>query len=249
MIKTRHFLPDSEIAKAYDVIPHRIGMPRYFYPAVREFMGNIDGKNILDAGCGTGHLLLELSKHSRARLYGADLSKGLLSTARPRLPKSISLCVANLAEPLPIEQTFHIICLTEVIETLKDPRSVIHNLKQHLKIDGEFVITVPNLTAFHPFYKLASPYLPHRINLLLVPWEHTFGNPQPIDTAFEYDEIVDLLNASGLQIIALRGYEYLPYLFNLPIYRRHHLTVDKLLTRKGMHRYALRLFFKCRISQ
>ena len=247
MIKTRHSLSDSDIAEAYDRIPHRIGMPPYFYPSVRKFMGEIDGKQVLDAGCGTGRLLAELSRGSTAHLYGVDLSHGLLSEARKRLPASVMLRTANLAEPLPLDGVFDIICMTEVMETLKDPVSVIRNLKRHLKDNGEFIITVPNLTAFYPLYKLASDRLPHKINMLLVPWEHPLGNPQPIDTALEYREIVGLIRDAGLQITAVRGYEYLPFLLNMlsPLKKRH-LSLDDFLAGRAAHRRALRVFFKCR---
>jgi 2-polyprenyl-3-methyl-5-hydroxy-6-metoxy-1,4-benzoquinol methylase len=156
------------------------------------------------------------------------------------------LSVGNLTEPPPFNEMFDIICMTEVLETLKDPVRVMRNLRQRLKQGGTFIITVPNLTAFYPFYKLASPRLPRRLNMMLVPWEHPLGSPQPIDTALEYSEIRELIERAGLRIASIRGYEYVPYLLNaVPALKRRHLAIDNFLARNADPRRALRVFIRC----
>jgi ubiquinone/menaquinone biosynthesis C-methylase UbiE len=62
---------------------------------VRE--GDLRGRRVLDAGCGTGRFLEALGPH--ARVWGIDASAEMLAVARTRLPRSVRLKQARAEEP------------------------------------------------------------------------------------------------------------------------------------------------------
>ena len=72
----------------------------YERPAMLRLAGDVRGRKILDAGCGTGPLSAEL-RHRGAEMTGFD-GRPRDDRARPRrLGDDVPLTVADLARPLP----------------------------------------------------------------------------------------------------------------------------------------------------
>ncbi|HLJ81536.1 MAG TPA: class I SAM-dependent methyltransferase [Ktedonobacterales bacterium] len=66
-----------------------------------ELLGDLSGRDVLDAGCGEGFLARVLASHS-ARVTGIDLSARLIAMARKKDPHhAIAYYVGNLSRPLP----------------------------------------------------------------------------------------------------------------------------------------------------
>jgi ubiquinone/menaquinone biosynthesis C-methylase UbiE len=61
---------------------------------VRE--GDLRGRRVLDAGCGTGRFLAALEP--QARVWGIDASAEMLAVARERVPRSVRLKRARVEE-------------------------------------------------------------------------------------------------------------------------------------------------------
>lgn len=80
---------DTGLANAY-----------YERPAILAVVGKVTGRRILDAGCGSGPLFVEL-RNQGAVVTGIDNSAGLLELARRRLGDGAQLQVADLRSPLP----------------------------------------------------------------------------------------------------------------------------------------------------
>lgn len=59
-------------------------------------------RSLLDLGCGSGNYLAVLAKRSFVRLAGVDVSAGMLSRARTKVPDSVELHQADLRD-LPLE--------------------------------------------------------------------------------------------------------------------------------------------------
>src|SRR5215217_4993517 len=72
----------------------------YERPATLELAGDVTGRRILDAGCGSGPLFAELRDRG-ALVSGFDASAGMVDQARLRLGADADLRVADLADPLP----------------------------------------------------------------------------------------------------------------------------------------------------
>lgn len=71
----------------------------YERPAMLALAGDVAGRRILDAGCGSGPLFAALRDRG-AVVTGIDKSAGLLELARRRLGAEADLQVAELGRPL-----------------------------------------------------------------------------------------------------------------------------------------------------
>lgn len=74
----------------------------YAPPAVLDLLGDVTGRRILDAGCGSGPLLGDLEELG-ASVAGFDASPAMVRLARQRLGDHTELIVADLADPLPYD--------------------------------------------------------------------------------------------------------------------------------------------------
>ena len=72
----------------------------YERPAMLALAGDVAGRRILDAGCGSGPLSAALRDRG-ATVTGFDKSAGMLELARRRLGDNADLQVADLGRPLP----------------------------------------------------------------------------------------------------------------------------------------------------
>jgi len=71
----------------------------YERPAMLALAGDVAGRRILDAGCGSGPLMAALRDRG-AIVTGFDKSAGMLELARRRLGDDADLQVAELGSPL-----------------------------------------------------------------------------------------------------------------------------------------------------
>lgn len=96
-------------------------------------------KKILDAGCGTGNLLVRLDK--RNKLIGSDYSLEALSFAKKRGETKLFCC--NSVD-LPIkDEIFDIVFAIDVIEHIEDHEKVISEIHRILVPGGHLILTVP----------------------------------------------------------------------------------------------------------
>ncbi|WP_290047850.1 class I SAM-dependent methyltransferase [Nocardia nova] len=72
----------------------------YNRPPILELAGNMSGRRILDAGCGSGLLSAALRDHG-AVVTGIDASARMLEQALQHLGADADVRVADLADPLP----------------------------------------------------------------------------------------------------------------------------------------------------
>jgi 2-polyprenyl-3-methyl-5-hydroxy-6-metoxy-1,4-benzoquinol methylase len=102
------------------------------------------GLQVLDAGCGEGHLLERLTKkYPNNKYYGADLTTIALQQAKLRLPQGNFLLTDLGKIDLP-NSFFDVIVCTETIEHIDDYQSVIKELIRLLKPNGVLILTFPN---------------------------------------------------------------------------------------------------------
>lgn len=99
------------------------------------------GSRILDVGCGDGNVSqLYLSK---GEVYGVDISEKALDFARKRGIKT-RLVDLNRGRLPYTDGFFEAVVLTDVVEHLLDPPSLLKEAKRVLKRGGRLIITVPN---------------------------------------------------------------------------------------------------------
>lgn len=106
---------------------------------VREILGDVAGKKILDVGAGTGRLSVLLSKKG-ADVTALDLSEEMLKVLSKKNRK-IKTSVGD-AESLPFtENSFDIVVSAFLIVHLKEPRYFFDEAYRVLKDGGHLLVT------------------------------------------------------------------------------------------------------------
>jgi cyclopropane fatty-acyl-phospholipid synthase-like methyltransferase len=128
--------------------------------------------NVLDYGCGAGHLLQEMAEETAVNFYGLDFSVDSIDETRKRTATQANIrqliYIDTLPTPFTNEQ-FDSITIIETIEHLQE--EVLHKTLQELfrilKRNGKLFITTPfneNLEAnlnFCPFCKSEFHFMQH----------------------------------------------------------------------------------------
>lgn len=120
------------------------------------------GKNqeVLDAGCGEGHLLERLHKKNKNNhFFGIDVTKIALEKAAIRC-NFADLRMADLLNTGYEDAFFDVIFCTEVLEHIYEYQKVICELKRILKPNGSLIITLPNegMWRFARFLLMRRPF-------------------------------------------------------------------------------------------
>jgi len=119
----------------------------YERPAILELFGNVQGLNILDAGCGSG-VLTERLIADGATLAGIDASKAMLKRARDRLGPNLDLRVHDLHNPLTWvpDHSLDVVVASLVMHYLEDWAPTLAEFHRVLRSTGRFVFST-----HHPF--------------------------------------------------------------------------------------------------
>jgi SAM-dependent methyltransferase len=118
----------------------------YERPAMLALAGDVAGRRILDAGCGSGPLSAALRDRG-AVVTGFDKSAGMLELARRRLGNGADLRVADLGGPLPFpDGSFDDVVASLVLHYLEDWGPALTELRRVLKPGGRLLVSVE-----HPF--------------------------------------------------------------------------------------------------
>lgn len=122
---------------------------------VREFLQGFHFHSILDIGCGDGSLSIPLLSAAN-RLTLLDLSSGMLSIARSRVPEALrnrvdlvnqDFTAANLPE-----RQYDLILCVGVLAHVDDPLEVVHKIARLIKPGGSVI--VENADAGHLLSRL-----------------------------------------------------------------------------------------------
>ena len=135
----------------------------YARPAIMELAGDVTGRTILDAGCGSGPLAVSLRDRG-ARVTGFDSSPAMVALARQRLGPESTVLVADLAGPLPFDaELFDDVVASLVLHSLEDWSGPLAELRRVLRPGGRLIVAV-NHPVIRPVvypdedYFATSPY-------------------------------------------------------------------------------------------
>jgi SAM-dependent methyltransferase len=128
----------------------------YERPAILRLAGEVTGRRVLDAGCGSGPLFAALRDRG-AIVTGVDLSAGLLAQARRRLGCDADLKLADLTEPLPFsDDSFDDVIASLVLHYFEDWGPTLVEMHRVLRPDGRLIASVHHPTADYCFERLAG---------------------------------------------------------------------------------------------
>ena len=104
-------------------------------------IGLVEGKRVLELGCGGGFFTNELAKRG-AKVSGVDYALAGINFARCRYPE-LDLHVGSAYElPLLFEpDSFDVVTLLDVIEHMSDHEKLVDNVSYVLKTGGRFVVS------------------------------------------------------------------------------------------------------------
>ena len=149
----------------------------YERPAMLDLLGDVRGRRVLDAGCGSGPLSAEL-RAGGAVVTGFDSSAVMVDLARERLGEDADVQVADLSAPLPFaDDTFDDVTVSLVLHYLRDWTAPLAELRRVLRPGGRLVLSVN-----HPsLYKMLHPESDY---FALTEWseEHDFAGQRAVLT-------------------------------------------------------------------
>ncbi|GAA3168608.1 class I SAM-dependent methyltransferase [Streptomyces virens] len=126
----------------------------YERPAMLALAGEVAGRRILDAGCGSGPLSAALRERG-ALVTGVDASAAMLALARRRLGEDADLHRADLADRLPFDDAvFDDVVASLVLHYLEDWGPTLAEMRRVLRPGGRLIASVD-----HPFvaYTIHEP--------------------------------------------------------------------------------------------
>jgi SAM-dependent methyltransferase len=130
----------------------------------------LEGKRILDMGCGRGATSIYAAQAGARSVVGVDVREEMISVARdflatrfPELASRVELRRLNGTAGLGSER-FDVILSKDVLEHVADPETHVRELREQLAEDGVLAI------GFGPLWK--SPYGGHIEFMTRLPWAH-----------------------------------------------------------------------------
>ena len=170
------FLPVAEAYNRWSPFYDAYDNPMVFMAAeiVNRTLADITSLSVFEFGCGTGRNLAALAARGATPTAGCDLSEGMLTIARTRLPHA-RLFHHDMANPLPIpNDAFHRTLFSLTLEHLADLRAPLSEARRITKPDGRI-----HLIEIHPFYSLAgaAAHFDHQGQEVRMPtYPHQFEN-------------------------------------------------------------------------
>ncbi len=147
----------DSFAKAY-AAENESGLFNAYYqrPAMLNLAGDVSGRRILDAGCGSGPLTAALRAQG-AVVTGFDASAAMVDLARERLGEDADVRVADLAAPLPFaDAEFDDVVASLVLHYLEDWTVPLAELRRVLKPGGRLIVSVNHPAAYAIVYPEAD---------------------------------------------------------------------------------------------
>ena len=109
-----------------------------------KYVENRKATSLLEIGTGSGFLISFLeTKYPNISIQGLEYDPRLVELTTSKLSRSI--VSLGDAEAFDLDRKFDVIVSLQVIEHLYDPEKMLDCVNKHLKDDGVFIFTTPNL--------------------------------------------------------------------------------------------------------
>lgn len=197
--------------------------PTKRFDAGYRYLGNVEGKKILDVGASNGEFLYHLKKRG-ADTYGVEINT---KTANAALKLGLKIFVGFLEDAKYADNFFDIVHLGDILEHVTDPRKLLMECRRVLKPGGTLIIRTLNMDCFWAkatlfFYRLFG-----------IPWSAV--TPPHHIHFFSWDNMNQLLDQCGYRL------DY--YQFELPPTLKYELGSLHLIRRYKKSRRMGDLFF------
>ena len=115
---------------------------------VKKFLPSLQGKSVLDCGCGTGKFCTITEEQNAQRIVGLDLSPAMISIAKENHPKTEFIC-ADITKAELEPNAFDVCISALMMAHLEHIEPPLTKIIRALRKDGLLI-----LTDFHPFLTL-----------------------------------------------------------------------------------------------
>ncbi|WP_431085694.1 class I SAM-dependent methyltransferase [Paenibacillus sp. 8b26] len=155
-------------------------------PALQACMGPLEGKKVLDAGCGEGYLSRKMAR-AGALVEAVDYSTEMLRLAKERTPSALGITYhhGNL-EKLEMfgDQSFDLIVSNMVIQDLAQYEQAIAEIRRLLVPGGRFIFSI-----LHPCFQTPqSGWVKDETGKKLYWKVDQYFNEGPLEQAIPYDQ-------------------------------------------------------------
>lgn len=184
---------------------------------LRDIVGHLEGKQILDVGCGTARHL-KLFKPGN-QLHGIDQSKEMLEVAKQKVPQA--RFSVSFAEELPFESNrFDLVYSVRVMQHVRDQKRMIQEMARVCLPRGLVIVVNYNSWSLLNIYKhIRMSWAGRVVNL---PFKVLLGRRSFFGPwGFHYDnycsipELAHLMENADLQVIRSWGVTCgMPWFFN-----------------------------------
>ena len=141
----------DEIAKKYADAQDNKPWSVYFErPGVLQFLPDVAGKDVMDAGCGPGFYSRFMADQGAA-VTAFDFNDVFVQQTRHRAPSDVKVLQADLAEPLSFaaDASFDLIVCILVLHYIKDWQFTLSEFNRVLRPNGRLIFST-----HHPFSDL-----------------------------------------------------------------------------------------------
>lgn len=166
---------------------------------------NLNGKNVLDVGCGGGILSYSMAT-CHAQVIGIDASKELIEVAKNKAQQQNvnityhDMTIEDFAQNTNIK--FDVITCMELMEHVPEPQTLLTNCAELLKPQGQlFISTINRTPKAYALAIVAAEYV-----LKILP-QNTHEYKKFIRPA----ELDEMLRTANLQLINMSGIKYNPF--------------------------------------
>ena len=180
----------EDYAKRIDTKPHNAYYER---PATLSLLPEVQGKHVLDAGCGPGTYAESLAENG-AHVVAFDISESMVRLARQRLGESVQVLRADLGKPLSFLESkyFDVVLSALSMDYVSNWRSALAEFHRVLRHNGNLVFSVehPSSTFMrHVYFGEDNYFETEKVSV-----EFT-GFGEPISVPYFRRPLGDMLNA------------------------------------------------------
>lgn len=172
----------------------------YNRPEMLRLAGDVSGRRILDAGCGSGPLSEGL-RDKGAVVTGFDASAAMVALAHQRLGDDADVRVADLAAPLPFaDDEFDDVVASLVLHYLEDWAGPLAELRRVLKPGGRLILSVIHPSVYAIVYPEADYFAHTKYSE-----DHTFNGQSAVLTYWHrpLHAVTDAFAAAGFRIATI----------------------------------------------
>jgi len=176
---------------------------------VRELLGDLQGKRVLDYGCGAGLFCVHAAKAGAVQVVGVDVEESVLATVRyfanlEGVSNRVALVQSANFPSFAIRRGFDVILMKDVIEHTPDDEDLLKAASKALTPGGVLVISTQNSLSLN--YAIQGAY--HRV---LRHNKHWFGWDETHLRFYTPIGLARKLRAVGLECEAWRSVYIVPY--------------------------------------